>query len=181
MHYVELFFVSGSDIWMLTTVIGCALFLLDDLFVDFFAFIKNTKAVKLSATDMQNMLSLPEKKIGIMIANWHEAEIIERIVAGNIRGLKYTNYEVILGVYPNDFGTLAAARSVEKKFKNVTVVVNTKDGPTSKGQMLNQMVNYIDSYNSSHIEEAFDVVLIQDSEDVIHPYSLKLMNRHADS
>lgn len=180
MEHIGLSYLSGRDIWMLVTVLGCSLFLLDDLFVDLFAIFKKNKAVKLSPADMDYMLKIPEKKFGIMIANWHEEEIIELVVSGNINGLKYKNYEIILGVYPNDTGTLEAARRVEKKFKNVTVVVNTKDGPTSKGQMLNQMINYIDSHNNAHPAEAFDVVLIQDSEDVIHPYSLKLMNRHSD-
>lgn len=171
--------LTGHDIWMLTTVIACSVFLLDDLFVDALAIIKGKKAEHFSESDMQAMLELPEKKIAIMIANWHEAEIIERIVTGNIHNISYSNYEMILGVYPNDTETLAAARRVEKRFGNVTVIVNTKDGPTSKGQMLNQMVRYIDGYNNDKTNSPFDIVVIQDSEDIMHQYSFKLMNERA--
>lgn len=47
---------------MLTTVLGCSLFLLDDLFIDLFALLKKNKALKLSPTDMDHMLKIPEKK-----------------------------------------------------------------------------------------------------------------------
>lgn len=172
--------LSGRDLWMLSTVLLSSLFLLDDLVVDFLALFRKQKAKKLSENDMKKMLALPEKKIGILVANWHEEEIIERIAAGNVNALQYSNYEIILGVYPNDTGTLEAARRAEKKLKNVTVVVNTMNGPTSKGQMLNLMVNYISSHNESNPNDAFEMVLIQDSEDIIHPFSLKLMNKHAE-
>ena len=172
--------LSGRDLWMLATVLLSSLFLFDDLVVDFLAIFRKQKARKLSEQDTKEMMTLPEKKIGILVANWHEEEIIERIVAGNVNALQYSNYEIILGVYPNDIGTLEAARRAEKKNKNVTVVVNTMDGPTSKGQMLNLMVNYIEAHNQSNLTTAFDMILIQDSEDIIHPLSLKLMNNHAE-
>jgi bacteriophage N4 adsorption protein B len=172
--------LSNRDLWMLSTVLLSSLFLLDDLIVDFLALFKKQKARKLSDIEIKKMLALPEKKIGVLVANWHEEEIIERIVTGNVKALQYSNYEIILGVYPNDIETLEAARRIEKKLSNVTVVVNTLNGPTSKGQMLNLMVNYIDSHNQANPDNAFDMILIQDSEDIIHPFSLKLMNKHAD-
>lgn len=172
--------LSSSDLWMLGTVLLSSLFLFDDLAVDFLALFKRRKPVKLSEKEFNQMLQLPEKKIAILVANWHEEEIIERIVTGNINAIQYQNYEIILGVYPNDTGTLEAARRVEKKFKNVTVVVNTMNGPTSKGQMLNLMVSYLESQNKQRTQAPYDMLLIQDSEDIIHPYSLKLMNKHAE-
>lgn len=172
--------LSARDLWMLLTVLGCSLFLIDDLFVDFLALIKRKRAHKISQSEFKTMMTLPEKKLAILIANWHEEEIIERIVTGNIQNIKYAHYEIILGVYPNDTGTLEAARRVEKRHKNVTVVVNTRNGPTSKGQMLNQMAQYIDAHNKNASDDSdrFDAILIQDSEDIIHPHSLKLMNKH---
>ena len=172
-------FLSPMDIWMLTTVLLSSLFLFDDLAVDLAAILRKRKPIKLSQKEFNEMMKLPEKKIAILVANWQEEEIIERIVTGNINAINYTNYEIILGVYPNDIGTLEAARRVEKKYKNVTVVVNTMNGPTSKGQMLNLMASYLESQNKAATQAPYDMVLIQDSEDIIHPQSLKLVNKHA--
>lgn len=174
-------FLSPLEIWMLSTVLLSSLFLFDDLAVDLAAILRKRKPLKLSEKDLNEMMQLPEKKIAILVANWQEEEIIERIVTGNINAINYKNYEIVLGVYPNDRATLEAARRVEKKFTNVTVVVNTMNGPTSKGQMLNVMASYLESYNKSNGQAPFDMILIQDSEDIIHPQSLKLFNKHSNT
>lgn len=168
--------LSARDLWMLGTVLISFLFLLDDFFVDFLALISKSKPHRIDSNEFKLMNNLPEKKIAILIANWHEAEVLERMVAGNINNINYTNFEIVLGVYPNDPETLLAARSVEKKFANVRVIVNSMNGPTSKGQMLNRMVGYIDQFNKFSPNNAYDLIVIQDAEDVIHKYSLKLMN-----
>ena len=168
--------LSTRDIWMMCTVLFCFLIMLDDIFVDVLALLSRSKPYRLSAEEFLKMTSVPEKKIAIMIANWHEDAVLERMVAGNVFNIEYTNYEILLGVYPNDTPTLNAARRAEKKHPNVRVIVNLKDGPTSKGQMINRMVSYIDQFNKFTPNNAYDLVVIQDAEDVIHKYSLKLMN-----
>ncbi len=173
--------LSNRDIWMLGTVLFCFLVMVDDIFVDVLALWSGSKPHKIDTLEFEKMMTIPEKKIAILIANWHEDEVLERMVAGNIHNIHYTNFEILLGVYPNDLATLAAARSAEKKFANVRVIVNSINGPTSKGQMLNRMVSYIDQFNKFSPNNAYDLIGIQDAEDVIHKYSLKLMNlRSAD-
>lgn len=169
-------FLSAHDVWMIATVSLCALFLLDDMFVDLLAMFRKLKPHRLSDTERQQMSELREKKIAIIVANWHEAEVLERMVAGNIHNIQYKNYEFILGVYPNDPHTIEAARRAEKRFRNVTVVVNSRNGPTSKGQMLNLLASYVADHNRQLPERAFEIVLMHDSEDVIHKYALKLIN-----
>lgn len=168
--------LSARDIWMLGTVLFCSLVMLDDTFVDVLALFSKAKPHKIDEYEFKKMNHIPEKKIAIMIANWHEDAVLERMVAGNINNINYTNYEILLGVYPNDQGTLAAARRAEKKFSNVRVIVNMLNGPTSKGQMLNRMVSYIEEFNKFTPNNAYDLIAIQDAEDVIHKYALKLMN-----
>lgn len=168
--------LSVRDMWMLGTVIFCFIVMLDDIFVDVLTVLSKTKPRRMSTEEFERMNSIAEKKIGILIANWHEDEVLERMVAGNLSHINYTNYEFLLGVYPNDTPTLEAARRIERKFKNVRVVVNILDGPTSKGQMLNRMVYYIEQFNKYSPKNAYDLVIIQDAEDIIHKYALKLIN-----
>ena len=153
------------------------LFCVDDLYIDLVAFIKNLKPHYLSEHMLENMNSLPQKKIAIMIANWHEDEILERMISGNTDRIEYTNYTFYLGVYPNDLPTLNIAKKIEALFPNVQVVINKVDGPTSKGQMLNQIVHAIRVQELKQ-SQAYDIFMLHDSEDLIHPLSLKLINYH---
>ena len=111
-------------------VIATSLFILDDLFIDFVAFVKRLRPTKLTTADIQCMRGLSEKHIAIMIANWKEAEVIGPMIRGNIRGIDYDNYTFFLGVYPNDTETWAEASRLEKMYPDkVVVVVNSQPGP----------------------------------------------------
>ncbi len=153
------------------------LFCVDDLYIDIVALFKNLKPHEISERTLAKMNLMPQKKIAVMIANWHEDEILERMISGNTLRLDYSNYTFYLGVYPNDLPTLNVAKSIESKYSNVRVVVNRADGPTSKGQMLNQIVQTIRIHELQQ-EAAFDIFMLHDSEDLIHPLSLKLINYH---
>ena len=155
------------------------LFCIDDLYIDLVAFFKNLKPQSLSEDMLAKMNVLPQKKIAIMIANWHEDEILERMISGNTDRIEYTNYTFYLGVYPNDLPTLNVAKNIEAQYQNVRVVVNRVFGPTSKGQMLNQIVQAI-RVEELKQSQAYDVFMLHDSEDLIHPLSLKLINYHMD-
>ena len=167
-----------ADVWIIFSyivVFAVLIFSFDDLFIDMVALIFGLKPKKISQEELGHMHSMPQKRIAIMIANWHEADIIERMVHGNIGRLDYLNYDFFLGVYPNDIETLAAAKRLESIYSMVKVVVNTKPGPTSKGQMLNEIVHFITAIEMQS-KKVYDVFMLQDSEDIIHPLSLKLVN-----
>lgn len=157
------------------TIFAMVVFCFDDLFIDYISLIFNLKPKKISADQLTKMHSSPQKRIAIMIANWHEADIIERMIHGNVGGIDYINYDVFLGVYPNDQDTLLAAKRLEAYYHHIHVVINSKDGPTSKGQMLNEITNHILAKEIID-KNIYDIFLLQDSEDIIHPLSLKLIN-----
>jgi adsorption protein B len=52
------------------------------------------------------------------------------------------------------------------------------DGPTSKGDCLNAIYGAMCAYEDRH-EVSFDVVVIHDAEDVVHPDSLRLINYYS--
>jgi adsorption protein B len=160
----------------IASVAGGLIFSFDDLWVDACAFYHGLEPTRLSASELEEMRSLPQKRIAIMVANWHEHEIIERMIAGNIAGLEYANYAFFLGVYPNDPLTAKRARALARRFPNVFVVVNSRPGPTTKGQMLNEIAR---AALASEAESgaAYDLFLLHDSEDVLHPLSLQLFNQ----
>ncbi|MES2802486.1 MAG: glycosyltransferase [Bdellovibrionota bacterium] len=167
-----------ENTWMIFSyfiIFTVLLFCFDDLFIDFIAIVFNLKPKAISMDQLSKMHNMPQKRIAIMIANWHEADIIERMIHGNIGRVDYSNYDIFLGVYPNDVETVVAAQRLEVAYSLVHVVINSKNGPTSKGQMLNEIVQYI---TATEIREKkfYDIFMLHDSEDIIHPLSLKLVN-----
>lgn len=169
--FEELFITLTYAVVLMTFI-----FTLDDLFIDAVALLKKIKPRRFTLKDIFVMEEAPQKNIAIMIANWKEAEVIAPMIRGNIRGLAYKNYTFFLGVYPNDTGTWEEARKLEERNPGkVVVVVNSHPGPTSKGQMLNEIARKIFE-SEVHTGVQYDLFLMQDSEDVLHPYSLTLMN-----
>ncbi len=159
-----------------SVLIGALIFTLDDLFIDAYALLKRIAPMQIDSSFLAKIKSVPQKNIAIIVANWKEAEVIAPMIRGNLRGIDYQNYTFFLGVYPNDLPTWEAARKLEELYPHkVVVVVNTQNGPTSKGQMLNEMARQI--FNSElRLGKTFDLLLMQDSEDVLHRHSLSLMN-----
>ena len=148
---------------------------LDDLFIDLLAVRHNKKPKKISENEFTQMLAVKEKQIAIMIPAWDESKIIKHMLTQNIRRLNYKNYHIFVGVYPNDLKTLNEVKKTAKIYKNVHPVVNTRTGPTSKGQMLNQAIREIRKYEPKN-QIIFDAIAMQDAEDILHPQSLKLAN-----
>lgn len=158
------------------TVFGALIFTLDDLFIDLQALLRRLKPLRVTVDYIAKIKRQPEKQIAILIANWREHEVIAPMIRGNLRAIDYNNYVFFLGVYPNDAATIIAAQNLQAAYPNkVQVIVNSAEGPTSKGQMLNEVAREIFNFER-RLNKRFDLFLMQDSEDVLHPHSLTLLN-----
>jgi adsorption protein B len=146
---------------------------LDDLWIDGVAWCKRLFPHKLGPSEKGEILHLRERRIAILVAAWKEEGVISEMIRGNCENLQYANYDFFLGVYPNDRETLLEAQQLAQEFQHVHVVVNSQFGPTSKGQMLNEIVAKILDSGSYPI---YELLMIHDAEDIIHPFSLKIVN-----
>lgn len=116
-----------------------------------------------------------EKRVAVFVPLWREHRVIGRMLEHNIAAINYRNYELFLGAYLNDRPTLEAVREAECRFPHVHLVVCPHDGPTSKADCLNWI------YQGMLLEEeergtSFQVVVVHDAEDLIHPESLRWIN-----
>ena len=176
MTFVDMAIFAG----IMAVVVAISLFTLDDFFVDCVALFRGLKPRRLKPEELTLMRLMPKKRIAILVANWHEEDVLEYMIRGNVQNVDYDNYSFFLGVYPNDPGTWEAARKLEQRIPNVSVIVNSQPGPTSKGQLLNEMVRRI--FDSEKITgNRYDLFLLQDSEDLIHPLSLQLLNLESEA
>jgi adsorption protein B len=108
--------------------------------------------------------------IAVFVANWHEEEVLGRMVEGNLARIPNPQVKLYLGVYPNDTGTRDVALGLAENYPDrVHVVINTLPGPTSKGQMLNEM------FRQAYLQlDAPDLVVLHDSEDIIDPRTFEI-------
>lgn len=155
---------------VLTISLLVSLCSLDDAFIDLLALSIGHDPYR---SKSHGSVSIP--KTAVFIANWDEEEIIGRMVEGNLSRITDPNVVIYLGVYPNDLGTLRVANEVASKYSDrVKVIVNSLNGPTSKGQMLNEMFEQVFSG-----DDAPELAVLHDSEDVIDPRSFAVYARFA--
>jgi hypothetical protein len=146
---------------------------IDDLFIDVMYWLYRRKYKK-EFPEFHEIEEKPEKPVAIMIGAWKEYAVIGRTLTLALNKLKYSNYRIFVGVYPNDLKTVKVVRDIARKDKRVILCLNVHDGPTTKADNLNNLYSCLVEYESTY--GLFDVVLIHDSEDFIHPLSLKLFN-----
>ncbi|MGC8777296.1 MAG: glycosyltransferase, partial [Candidatus Caldatribacteriaceae bacterium] len=160
-------------------LVVAALFLffsLDDLFWDLYYYFRGRGKVR-SRLRMEDLDRVPRRLLAILIPAWNEAEVIGAMVENLIASIHYpvSLFHVFIGVYPNDAATREAVRTLQERYPQVHEVVNSREGPTSKAQNLNEVLDFILRFErENHLR--FGCFIIHDAEDVIHPTSLKLAN-----
>jgi adsorption protein B len=97
------------------------------------------------------------------------------MLAHNLASIRYRNYIVFAGVYPNDTPTLHAVMEQARRHPRIQVVICPHPGPTSKGDCLNAIYRRMRAYEVRH-RTRFRLVVTHDAEDLIHPESLGLIN-----
>ena len=143
---------------------------LDDALIDVLAIgISRVRAPRLAA----GPVTIP--KIAVFVASWHEEDVLGKMVEGNLARIPSPEVSLFLGVYPNDTGTLGVAKELEQKYPTrVRVIVNSLPGPTSKGQMLNEMFSQVFA-----ADDGPELVVLHDSEDVIDPRTFPVYAAYA--
>jgi adsorption protein B len=148
---------------------------LDELHMDLQYFTRGLHRRERRAITPDELAAAPRQRIAIMVAAWQEADVIESMLEHNRRTLDYPHelYDIFCGTYQNDPATQLKVEAVERRYSNIHKVVVPHDGPTSKADCLNWI------YQGIVLEEKkrghrFDIILMHDAEDIIHPLSLRL-------
>jgi len=117
----------------------------------------------------------PQKRIAIMVPAWQESDVIANMVANTNKSFDYGPFDIFVGVYANDADTRREVEKIRRRFPNVHRAEVPHDGPTSKADCLNWLVQNI-LLHEERTGERFDVFLMHDAEDVVHPFGLKAVN-----
>jgi adsorption protein B len=154
-------------------VVGIAISIsaIDDLIVDCLWFLTARKRADALHVPLPQEGTRPRPRIAVFVANWREADVLGRMVDGNLANITYRPVTFVLGVYPNDAETLSVAKVLVGKYPEIVkLVINRQNGPTSKGQMLNEMFSAL---YAEH-EIAPELVVLHDSEDIIDSRSFEV-------
>ena len=85
----------------------------------------------------------------------------------NLAEIAYSNYDVFVGVYPNDLPTVRAVSKQSRRHPRIHVATCPHNGPTSKGDCLNWIYRRMQEFEEQH-RVRFEIVITHDAEDMIH-------------
>ena len=153
---------------------------LDDLFIDlcFIArcvYRKYFILPKHSPLTEERLLNSEEKRIAVMIPAWDESAVIQPMLKNTLKAINYKNYTIFVGTYLNDHATQREVDCMCVKNDRVQKIVTPHDGPTNKADCLNWIFNGI-KLHEKKINARYEIFVMQDCEDVIHPLCYKLFN-----
>jgi bacteriophage N4 adsorption protein B len=156
---------------------------LDDLVVDLaWAWIWLKSALRPSASlfppGPRQLENAPRQRIAIFVPLWHEHMVIGRMLEHNLAAIRYPDYHIFAGCYPNDIETQEAVQTVSGRFPQVHLALCPHPGPTSKADCLNWIYQHLLLLEESS-GQLFDIVVIHDAEDLIHPEELRWINYYA--
>jgi len=124
---------------------------------------------------LERLRARDQQRIAVMVPAWNEGEVVASMVDNIIKRVEYENYAIFVGTYPNDPATQACVDRLAKEFPQINKVVTARPGPTTKADCLHNILNTIRAQ-----EEAkgvnFDIILMHDAEDWVHPQSFLLHN-----
>ncbi len=130
---------------------------------------------RLRGLSLSSLMSTSEKPIAIYVPAWRESAVIGPMLRRACANIDYAAYDIFVGVYPNDPETVKEVEAIAAEFPQVHTVVSPLPGPTTKGDNLNQIHQGMVRYeNTTGVR--YDIILMHDSEDVVHPMSLKIVN-----
>lgn len=111
----------------------------------------------------------------VLIPTWHEATVIEQMIRSCRAAWPHRECFFYVGCYPNDPGTIAAARLAADDDARVSIVVLPHHGPTTKADCLNGLYDALvrDEFERGHHVR---FVVLHDAEDRVHPLALNLMD-----
>lgn len=153
---------------------------LDDMFIDILywfraayrTFIIRAKYPRL---DVEQLYVKKESRFAVIIPAWQEDNVIRQMLENTLNTYDYEAYDIFVGTYANDSATQGEVDAASQIYEKVHKVVVPHDGPTSKADCLNWLIQGI-FLREEQTGVHYDGVVMHDAEDVVHRLELKLFN-----
>lgn len=112
-------------------------------------------------------------RFAVFVPAWDEAAVIGDMLRHALAAFGDGDYRIFVGCYPNDPGTIAAARAITDP--RVRLVMGPGAGPTSKADCLNHLLARLIAEEEAE-DFRFKAIVLHDAEDVVHSAELGLFD-----
>ncbi|WP_447757137.1 glycosyl transferase family protein [Sphingopyxis fribergensis] len=162
---------AGHEL-MLFASVGILLIGLDDLLFD---------ALWL-ATRRPEPSGLPDTPplqgtLAVFVPAWDEAKVLPAMLRRTLGAWAGEDFILYVGCYPNDAATLFAISPLVARDGRLRLVINERDGPTTKGDNLNRLWAALCEDERAE-SMRFVAVVLHDAEDHVHRDELALHRVH---
>lgn len=152
---------------------------IQDLFYDVSALVwqvvKRIKYGRRERLTLERLRAREQQRVAIFIPAWDEAVVIGKTIEHIVRRVEYRNYTIFVGLYPNDAATQQIVDDLAVQHNQIVKVIADRPGPTSKAHCLNCLHRAMQQIEHTQWVN-YDIVVVHDAEDVVHPYALLLFN-----
>ncbi len=178
---IDFFIALYQPFYILALIVGSVFALsgftdlIFDIYNIFWSIQRFFKREKIKPLTRERLEAREQQRIAIFIAAWQEEDVIAQTLRNATSTIRYKNYDIFVGTYPNDPATQEEVNQVSQENEHVHTVITPEDGPTNKAANMNHIFDSLIQYEKEH-DRYFDMIVIHDAEDVIHPYSLLVYN-----
>lgn len=166
---------TGHEL-MLFASVGILLIGLDDLLFDIIWLVTLRRSRK-ATRHPRAMTAECEGTLAIFLPAWREDAILPATLQRMLTAWNGEDFRVYIGCYPNDAATLLAISSLVARDRRLRLVICAHDGPTTKGDNLNQMWAALGEDERKE-GRRFAAIILHDAEDHVHQEELGLYRRH---
>ncbi len=114
-------------------------------------------------------------RAAVLIPAWHEDLVIGDTIAHMLRAWPQQALALYVGCYRNDPATVVAAMAGAQNDPRVRLVINDRDGPTTKADCLNRLYAALSS-DEAQSGVPFSSIILHDAEDMVHPAALAVID-----
>jgi bacteriophage N4 adsorption protein B len=112
----------------------------------------------------------------IIVAAWQEDAVIGSMISHTLKSWQQRDFTLYVGCYRNDPATVEAAILGAGGDVRVRIVINGRDGPTTKADCLNRVYEALRA-DERRRGKPYRSVIMHDAEDMVHPAALVVMDR----
>jgi bacteriophage N4 adsorption protein B len=116
-----------------------------------------------------------EQWIALFVPAWQEGGVVNKMAEYAANIIAYEKYDIFIGVYPNDPETIHCVDEICAVNPRIHKVMVPHPGPTSKADCLNAIYREMRLNEIPGVRE-YAIVVLHDSEDIIHPLAVKVYN-----
>lgn len=166
--WLEWLVLGASHELMLFASVGILLIGLDDLLFDAL-WLATRRRGPPDLSDAPPMTG----SFAVFVPAWDEAGVLPATLRRTLAAWDGEDFVLYVGCYPNDAATLFAVSPLVARDRRLRLVVNAREGPTTKGDNLNRLWAALGEDERAE-GVRFAAVVLHDAEDHVHPDELAL-------